>query len=93
MKKSGGAIRVYAYPGMLHAKLLMSEKALSLGSCNITKKAFRQLDELNLSVPNDASGFATAVRKSVEDTFARSAALSADVRYNHVMAAVESLFM
>ena len=93
MKKSSGVIKVYAYPGMLHAKLLMSEKVLSLGSCNITKKAFYQLDELNLSVLNDASGFAEAVRESVEDTFARSAPLSADVRYNSIVAAAESLLV
>ena len=93
MKKSGGAIKVYAYPGMLHAKLLMSERALSLGSCNITKKAFGQLDELNLSAANDASGFAESVRESVEDTFARSASLSTDVRYRPIVAAVESLLV
>lgn len=93
MKKSSGAIKVYAYPGMLHAKLLMSEKALSLGSCNITKKAFHQLDELNLSVPNGASGFAESVRESVEDTFARSKPLSVDVRYRPIVAAAESLLV
>ena len=93
MKQSGGNIKVYAYPGMLHAKLLMSEKTLSLGSCNITKKAFGQLDELNLSVPNDASGFAESVRESVEDTLARSAPLGADVRYRPIVAALESLLV
>ena len=93
MEKSGGAIRVYAYPGMLHAKLLMSEKALSLGSCNITKKAFGQLDELNLSMANNASDFAAAVRESVEDTFAHSKPLGANVRYNPVVAALESLLV
>ena len=93
MKQSGGAIKVCAYPGMLHAKLVMSEKVLSLGSCNITKKAFHQLDELNLFVPNDASDFAAAVRESVEDTFARSKPLGADVRYRSVVAAAESLLV
>ena len=93
VKKSGGTIQVSAYPGMLHAKLLMSEKALSLGSCNITKKAFGQLDELNLSVPNDASVFAESVRESAADTFARSAPLSADVHYRPVVAALESLLV
>ena len=93
IKKSGGVVKVYAYPGMLHAKLLMSEKALSLGSCNITKKAFGQLDELNLSVPNDASTFAAAVCESVEDTLARSAPLSENVRYRPIVAALESLLV
>ena len=93
IKKSGGAIKVCAYPGRLHAKLLMSEKALSLGSCNITKKAFGQLDELNLSVPNDASTFAAAVCESVEDTFVRSAPLSENVRYRPIVAALESLLV
>ena len=93
IRKSGGAVKVCAYPGMLHAKLLMSEKALSLGSCNITKKAFRQLDELNLSAANDASDFAAAVRGSAEDTFARSAPLDAGVRYRPLVAAAESLLV
>ena len=78
---------------MLHAKLLMSEKTISLGSCNITKKAFGQLDELNVFVPNDERSFALSVKASVEDIFRRSEPLEADIRYNPFMAAAESLLV
>lgn len=46
-KLSGGRIKLYFSPKMLHTKLLYSEKLISFGSCNITRKAFRQLNELN----------------------------------------------
>ena len=91
--KSNGKIKVCGFDGMLHAKLLMSEKTISLGSCNITKKAFGQLDELNVFVPNDERSFALSVKASVEDIFRRSEPLEADIRYNPFMAAAESLLV
>lgn len=80
---------------MVHAKLLLSERELCLGSCNISKKAFRQLDELNLCLPNDESPFAAAVRRSVEDTFAEARWVTdaSMLRYNAPVAALEGLLM
>ena len=93
MAQSGGRIQVFTFPGMLHAKLLISEKTLTLGSCNITKKAFRQLDELNLFVPNDGSAFACAVCENVEATFAASQKLACCPSYRSTVAAIESLLV
>ena len=50
LKKSKGGINVLLSPKMLHTKLIISENEISLGSTNITKKAFNQLNELNLTV-------------------------------------------
>ena len=65
LKESQGGIRVLLSPKMLHTKLVMNEKTISFGSTNITKKAFNQLDELNLFVPNDDSEFARAMHESI----------------------------
>lgn len=91
--RSGGRIKAYAYPGMLHAKLLISEKTLSLGSCNITKKAFGQLDELNFLTSNGNSDFSATVADSVEAVFAMSEKLKEGAKYDPIMAALESILM
>lgn len=93
IKKSGGAIKAYLYPNMLHAKLLMSEKVISVGSCNITKKAFKTLDELNLLTENDGSCFAGEVRDSVKTTLSESKEFTDSVKYDPCRAFLESLIM
>lgn len=54
LKLTNNGITVYFSPKMVHAKLLANEEWVSFGSCNITKKAFGQLDELNLFLPRQA---------------------------------------
>ena len=93
LKKSGGRIEVYTYPQMLHAKLLMNESKISLGSCNITKKAFNQLDELNTFLPNDSSSCALQIRNSVEESLNVSDRIDESVKYNLLAAKTESLFI
>ena len=65
LKATNGGIRVYFSPKMLHTKLVMNERTISFGSTNITKKAFGQLDELNLFVPRDDSEFCRTLLESV----------------------------
>lgn len=60
-EKSGGATEIYLSPKMLHTKLILTEKEISLGSTNITKKAFCQLDELNLAIENTPTPFVRAL--------------------------------
>ncbi len=66
LARSEGGIEVRLSPKMLHTKLLLTERAVSFGSTNITKKAFGQLDELNLTVPLTGSRFTEAVKAAIE---------------------------
>ena len=93
-KKAGGKLSVFMTDYMLHAKLLMNEKRIITGSCNINQKAFCTLGELCISVNNDDSPFACQVRASVEALFRSSARVDrADVGFNHFMAAAELAVM
>ena len=67
LQKTNNGITVLLSPKMLHTKLLISEKEISLGSTNITKKAFMQLDELNLFVPRADSDFCRALLASAAE--------------------------
>ncbi len=89
--KTGGKLSVFLTDYMLHAKLLMSEKQIIVGSCNITRQTFRELGELCVSVNNDDSLFAGQVRASVEELFRSSSHVNdiGDIRFNRFMAAVE----
>ncbi len=88
-------IALYLSPRMVHAKLLLSEREIGFGSCNISKKAFRQLDELNLFHPNDGGAFAASVRASAEETIRGAAAVTtpAVLRHSALLAGMESLLM
>lgn len=70
LKRSKGGVTVLLSPKMLHTKLMVSEKTISLGSTNVTKKAFRQLDELNLFVENKPCAFCKALLSSVRENHA-----------------------
>ena len=91
LKATGGGIRVYFSPKMLHTKLVMNEEMISFGSTNITKKAFGQLNELNLFVPNTDSKFQRTLTRSVQDDIlgARLIKSHRDVRYNPFLAFLE----
>ena len=62
-------LNIFLSSKMVHAKALVNEKVLSLGSCNINKKAFCSLDELNLFWPNDSNSFASSLRENIESLF------------------------
>ena len=82
-------------PKMLHTKLIMSEKTVSFGSANITKKAFSQLDELNFSLPHTADGLCTALA-SVMDTELAAAepiARGSDIPYRPLIALFEGFIV
>ena len=65
LKATDGGIGVYLSPRMLHTKLVMNDQYISFGSTNITKKAFAQLNELNLFVKRDDSPFVKAMLESI----------------------------
>jgi cardiolipin synthase len=95
MRKSSGKVKVFLSDKMVHTKLLMNESLITLGSSNITRKAFNQLDELNLFLPRDTSAFTKLLEESVDDIFSAAHALncSAQLSYHHFRAALESLFL
>ena len=91
LKASRGGIRVYLSPKMLHTKLMVSDGLISLGSTNVTKKAFAQLDELNLFVRRTDSPFDRALLASVEEEnkMARRVRHAREVPYRPLMAFLE----
>lgn len=95
LKKSKGKIEVLLSPKMLHTKLVASEKTISFGSTNITKKAFAQLSELNLFVENRPCAFCRAVMASVkkEHALARPVASPKEIRYRRIYAFFEGFFI
>ena len=91
LEASGGEIGVYLSPRMLHTKLVMSENTISFGSTNITKKAFAQLNELNLFLSNGDGDFQQAMRRSVEADLreSRQVRSAKEIRYNRLLAFLE----
>ena len=92
---SGAGLGIYMTEKMMHAKLLMNERRIIIGSCNINRKAFTQLDELAVSVDNDDSPFAAEIRSSVEKAFRSAECVGTRdrIRYSHVLAAMERVVM
>ncbi len=88
-------LSLYLSDKMVHAKLLMSEKLLTVGSCNITKKAFGQLDELNFFWANNGDAFSCAVRASVEETIRSAVPVTSreELRHSRLFAALEEVLM
>ena len=96
LKKTNENINVYLSPKMVHTKLVMNEKMISLGSCNINKKAFKQLDELNLFVERRAENkqFEGALLNSLKSNLKISKKASAkDIKYSRTRAFIEGFLM
>ncbi|MCR5451527.1 MAG: phosphatidylserine/phosphatidylglycerophosphate/cardiolipin synthase family protein [Lachnospiraceae bacterium] len=62
-----GDIKIYLAPDMIHAKIIMNEKELTMGSCNLTARSLDWLGELNLFTPNEDNEFCREVRKAAEE--------------------------
>ncbi|MBQ8351886.1 MAG: phosphatidylserine/phosphatidylglycerophosphate/cardiolipin synthase family protein [Clostridia bacterium] len=95
LKETDNGITVLLSPKMLHTKLVASEKIISLGSTNITKKAFRQLDELNLFVENKPCAFCEACLASVRENhaLARRASSYQEITYRKPYAFFEGFLV
>ena len=94
LKMTDNGVTVYFSPKMVHTKLVASERWVSFGSCNITKKAFRQLDELNLFLPRE-SETAAQLMESVRKNHGLSRAVAdwRDVKYNRLLAWLEGFLV
>lgn len=95
MKLTGDGITVLFSKKMLHTKLVLTEGAISFGSCNITKKAFGQLDELNLCIENSDAPLPLALRESLARELSAAAPVSTyrKIRYCPMIALAEGLLV
>ena len=80
---------------MLHTKLVMNEQYISFGSTNITKKAFAQLNELNLFVRRDDSPFVKAMLESIANDRAEARQVRdfRQICYRRVLAFLEGFMV
>ena len=94
LEMTEGGIVVYLSPKMVHTKLIANEAWVSFGSCNITKKAFRQLDELNLFLPRENEA-AQQLMESVRENHALSCTITdwRDMKYNRLLAWLEGFLV
>lgn len=90
-----GSLEIFMTEKMLHSKLLMNEKRIIIGSCNINKKSFTKLDELAVIVDNDDSPFAEEIRISLREAFQDAECVRAPgmIRCNPLLAALETAVM
>lgn len=68
-RKHGARAEIYLAGVMTHIKALVSDQTIAIGSANMTGKAFVQLGEMNIFVPNDGGTFARSVQESFQTLF------------------------
>jgi hypothetical protein len=73
--------------------MMYNEKEISLGSSNITKKAFHQLSELNVVLPRNGSAVVQRLLESDAENrrIARRVKDPKEIRYRRFAAWLESL--
>ena len=93
--KNSGRLEIFMTEKMLHSKLLVNEKRIIIGSCNINRKSFTKLDELAVAVDNNDSPFADEIRSSLSEAFQNAECVSTRgmISYNPVLAALETAVM
>lgn len=95
LKATHGQIEVYLSPKMLHTKLVTNDAYISLGSTNITKKAFTQLNELNLFIKRTESNLEQELTASINEDIkgAQRVYRYQDISYNPLIAFLEGFFV
>jgi len=91
MKLSNNEINVYLSNKMVHTKMMITDNYISFGSTNITKKAFNQLDELNIFLKNIECKLKDKLVSSIEENYksAKKVKTYKDIKYNRVLASLE----
>lgn len=56
-RRRTGALQILFSDRMVHAKVMMSEKEITVGSCNLNRRSLDSLGELNVFLPADAAAF------------------------------------
>lgn len=95
MMECDNNIDVYLSKKMVHTKMMINDEYISMGSTNITKKAFNQLNELNLFIKNVKSKFRDHLLESVEENYKLADKIDSykSIKYNKLMAKVESILV
>ena len=95
MRVTNNGIRLLLSPKMVHTKMIITEGRISFGSTNITKKAFAQLDELNLNLDNLPNEFCASVLKNAEENYAlcRRVSDGRTLSYNRLLAFLEGFLV
>ncbi len=95
LERTEGGIAVYLSPKMVHTKLMVNDDYISFGSTNITKKAFRQLSELNLVLKRSGSDFERSLLESVAQEQALSYRVTdyREITYHGVLAWLEGFLV
>jgi cardiolipin synthase A/B len=70
-------VRVYIYPGMMHAKAWLGDDEFNVGSTNLSKGALYEYLELSAAIKDDPELLET-VEQMLEGDFAKSEELTAD---------------
>ena len=75
--------------------MIINDQYISLGSTNITKKAFNQLDELNAFMRIENHEFVNCLFNSVEEHFNISSKVEhyKELRYNKFTAFIEGFLV
>lgn len=95
MKKTNNNILVYFSPKMVHTKLIIADDLISFGSTNITKKAFKQLNELNLCIKKYECPFINNLLESIIENYQLSKRINSykEIKYNPFMAFLEGFLV
>ena len=95
MKKTNNGIKLFFSPKMVHTKLIIADDLISFGSTNITKKAFKQLNELNLCIYKYDCFFVNRLLTSINDNYQLSYKIKTykDIKYNRLIAFFEGFFV
>ena len=95
MKKTNDGIEVYFSPKMVHTKLMIADDLISFGSTNITKKAFKQLNELNLCLKKKDCPFISHLLNSITENYQLSKEIKnhKEIKYNPFMAFIEGFLV
>ncbi len=91
MKLTDNKVNVYLCDKMVHTKMIINDDYISIGSTNITKKAFNQLDELNLFIKNIDSDLKDKLLASIKENINRSIKIKhyKEIKYNKTLASIE----
>lgn len=91
MELTDNGIHVYMSKKMIHTKMMITDEGISFGSTNITKKAFHQLNELNIVLKNIECKLRDKLEESIKENYkdAKKVNSHKDIKYNKLLARIE----